>query len=117
VNLGEIVKIVEGRILTKQTNLEIEISSCGASDLMSDALSFMKQGSLLLTGLVHAQTVRTAEMADLSAVMFVRGKNPGPEVTSLADELGIPLIASPYGMYETCGRLYKAGLLPTMKQV
>jgi len=115
VNLKEIVKVIGGRILTKQPTPEMEIPSCGATDLMSDALSFMKPGSLLLTGLVHSQSVRTAEMAELAAIVFVRGKIPAPEVISLADELSIPLIASPYGMYEICGRLYKAGLAPAMK--
>ncbi len=115
VNLKEIVKVIGGRILTKQAKLDMEISSCGASDLMSDVLSFMKPGSLLLTGLVHPQSVRTAEMADLAAIVFVRGKIPDSEVISLADELTIPLIASPYGMYEICGRLYEAGLDPVMK--
>jgi predicted transcriptional regulator len=115
VNLKEIVEIVGGRILTKHTKLDIEIPFCGASDLMSDVLSFMKPGSLLLTGLVHPQSVRTAEMADLAAIVFVRGKIPGPEVVSLGEELGIPLIASQYSMYEICGRLYKAGLEPVLK--
>ncbi len=89
-NLKEIVGIIGGRILTKQAKLDMEIPSCGASDLMSDVLSFMKPGSLLLTGLIHPQSVRTAEMADLAAIVFVRGKTPGPEVISLADEVGHP---------------------------
>ena len=114
-NLKEIVKVIGGRILTKQPTPDMEIASCGASDLMSDVLSFMKPGSLLLTGLVHPQSVRTAEMADLAAIVFVRGKIPDIEVISLADELNIPLVASPYGMYEICGRLYNAGLDPVMK--
>lgn len=113
--LKEIIDVVEGRLLTKQTNLDIEITSCGASDLMSDVLSFMKPGSLLLTGLVHPQSVRTAEVAELAAIVFVRGKTPGPEVIHLAEELKIPLIASPHGMFEICGRLYAAGLVPVLK--
>ena len=113
--LQEIIKIVKGKILTKQADLDLEIPSCGASDLMSDALAFMKPGSLLLTGLVHSQSIRTAEMADLAAVVFVRGKTPGADVISLAEELKIPLIASPYGMYEMSGRLFNAGLPSVMK--
>jgi predicted transcriptional regulator len=115
VKLNEIVGIVRGAFLTIQPKLDLDISSCGASDLMSDVLSFMKPSSLLLTGLIHPQSVRTAEMADIAAIIFVRGKTPGPEVVSLGNELGIPLIASPYGMYEICGRLYKAGLAAAMK--
>lgn len=114
-HLKEIIKIVEGKVLTSRANADLEISAGGASDLMSDVLAYVKPGSLLLTGLIHPQTIRTAEMADLSAIVFVRGKTPGQDAVELAEELGIPLIASPYGMYELCGRLYQAGLEPTLR--
>ena len=113
--LRDILSIVKGRILTRKVDLDLEISSCGASDLMSDVLAYVKPGSLLLTGLVNPQSIRTAEMADLAAIVFVRGKTPGPDAIELAEELGIPLIGSPHGMYEICGRLYQAGLEPTLK--
>ena len=113
--LGDIVKLVKGKVLTTNTDLDLEISFCGASDLMSDALAFMKPGSLLLTGLVHHQAIRTAEMADLAGIVFVRGKTPSLDAIELAKETDIPLIASPYGMYEMCGLLYQAGLQPTLK--
>ena len=112
--LKEIIEIVGGTLITKKVNPDLEILHCGASDLMSDVLAFMKPRSLLLTGLVHPQSIRTAEMADLAAIVFVRGKTPGPEAISLAEELRIPLITSPYGMYEMSGLLYKAGLEPVM---
>ncbi len=110
--MRDIIEIVGGTVLTKKIDMDMEIPTCGASDLMSDVLAFMKPGSLLLTGLIHTQSVRSAEMADLAAIVFVRGKIPSPEVTSLAEELGIPLIASAYGMYEMSGLLYRAGLPP-----
>ena len=82
---------------------------CGA-DLMSDVLAFTHEGTLLMTGLTNPQVVRTAEMAGITAIVFVRGKVPPPETVTLAEEKGIPLLASKYTMFETCGRLYKAGL-------
>jgi predicted transcriptional regulator len=117
VKLQEIIEIVDGTILTERVDVNLEVLSCGASDLMSDVLAFMKPGSLLLTGLIHPQSIRTAEMADLAAIVYVRGKTPGPEAISLAEELNIPIIASPYGMYEMSGLLYKAGLTPVMPVV
>jgi predicted transcriptional regulator len=115
VKLKDILGIVKGNVLTSKVDLDLEIPSCGASDLMSDALAFMKPGSLLLTGLVHPQAIRTAEMADLAAIVFVRGKTPNLDALELAKELDIPLIASPFGMFEMCGLLYQAGLEPVMK--
>ncbi|MBI5584560.1 MAG: transcriptional regulator [Deltaproteobacteria bacterium] len=113
--IEEIVELTQGRLLNGQVDRLLEISYCGAADLMSDVLAFVRAGSLLITGLATTQTVRTVEMADIRAVVFVRGKVPGPETTSLAQELGIPLIASPLGMYEVCGRLYQAGLIPVRR--
>lgn len=83
--------------------------ACGA-DLMSDVLAFTHAGTLLLTGLTNPQVVRTAEMAGISAIVFVRGKTPPPETISLAEGMGIPLIATRYTLYEACGRLYQAGI-------
>jgi len=77
---------------------------------MSDVLAFTHAGTLLLTGLTNSQVVRTAEMAGILAIVFVRGKLPPPDTVALAEEKGIPLLASKYTMYETCGRLYGCGL-------
>jgi hypothetical protein len=49
-------------------------------------------------------------MAGVAAIVFVRGKIPPPETVALAEEKGIPLLASKYTMFETCGRLFGAGL-------
>lgn len=78
---------------------------------MSDVLAFTHAGTLLMTGLTNPQVVRTAEMAGIIAIAFVRGKLPPAETTALAQEKGIPLLASKYTMYETCGRLYQKGLV------
>jgi len=97
---------VEGSLLTKNSDLNKEIyRACGA-DLMSDVLTYAKAQTLLLTGLTNPQVVRTAEMADIAAIVFVRGKTPPPETVALAEEKRIPLVASRYTMFELCGRLY-----------
>jgi len=49
-------------------------------------------------------------MADILAIVFVRGKIPPAETVSLAVEKGIPLVATRLTLYEACGRLYQAGL-------
>ncbi len=112
--LIEIIKIVEGTVLTGPDNLDREIPYCGAADLMSDVLTHMKPGGLLLTGLTNPQCIRTAEMAEVAAVVFVRGKRPDPEGVAIAERLGIPLVLSPRGMYLLCARLYQAGLKAVM---
>ncbi len=108
--LREVLEIIEGKVITKNTDLDMEVHmGCGA-DLMSDVLAFTHEGTLLMTGLTNPQVVRTAEMAGIQAIVFVRGKVPPPETIALAEEKGIALLASKYTMFETCGRLYRAGL-------
>ncbi len=77
---------------------------------MSDVLAFTRPHSLLLTGLTNPQVVRTAEMAELAAVCFVRGKVPEAETVSFAADEGIPLLRTRLPMFESCGRLHALGL-------
>jgi predicted transcriptional regulator len=108
--LKEVLEIIDGRVISKNVDLDTEVQmGCGA-DLMSDVLAFTHEGTLLMSGLTNPQIVRTAEMAGIKAIVFVRGKIPPQETVALAEEKGIPLLASKYTMFETCGRLYQAGL-------
>jgi predicted transcriptional regulator len=86
-----------------------------ASDLMSDVLAFSQSGALLLTGLVNVQTIQTAHIAEINAIVLVRGKKPDSVVLAAALDKAIPLLGTPYSMYEACGILYKAGIPSTMK--
>jgi hypothetical protein len=66
---------------------------------------------ILLTGLTNQQVVRTAEMLDLTAVVIVRNKRPDEATIELASAKGLPILLSPYPLYESCGKLYAMGLL------
>ncbi len=108
--IEELAKIIDGIVMTPGVSLEREVKGgCGA-DLMSDVLASIQPDAVLLTGLCNPQVVRTALMADVSAIVIVRGKTPPPETIRLSQEENIPLIQTPYGMFELCGRLFSAGL-------
>ncbi len=109
--LHEIISVVEGKLVFAEgVDPDMEIVCAAASDLMSDVLAFAESGSVLLTGLVNPQVVRTAEMADILAIVFVRGKQPPEETVDLAREGNLPLVTTAHPMFEVCGRLYSAGL-------
>jgi predicted transcriptional regulator len=109
--LSEIVEILEAEVLYGEDLERINIERACGSDLMSDVLCYSMQGSLLLTGLTNPQAVRTAEMSEIAAVCFVRGKKPPPETVELARKNEIPLLLSADSMYLACGKLYSAGVL------
>jgi predicted transcriptional regulator len=110
VTLEDVLTIIDGKVISQNIDLGVQVEMACGADLMSDVLAFTHAGTLLLTGLTNPQVVRTADMAGVQAIVFVRGKLPPPETVALAEQRNIPLLASRYTMYETCGRLYKTGL-------
>lgn len=107
--VSDIVTILKAEVLVEGNMDEEVLTACG-SDMMSDVLAFVKDQSVLLTGLMNPQVVRTAEMMDMHCIVFVRGKNIDPAVLALARQKDITVLASPYRMFTACGLLYSNGL-------
>jgi len=102
--------ILNCRVIAGGDKLDGKVEvGCGA-DLMSDVLAFIKPNALLLTGLTNVQSARTAEIAGVTAIVYVRGKLPDKEAIDTAKEKGIVLMATNFPMFESCGRLYARGL-------
>ena len=110
-NIQDLIRIIDGTLVTQSSNLNREIKGGFGADLMSDVLASIQPEAVLLTGLCNPQVVRTAQMADVAAIVLVRGKRPPTETIRLANEENVPLISTPFGMFEVCGRLHDAGLI------
>ena len=109
--LSEIKDVLGAEFLgDDQSLLEKDIVTAFGSDLMSDVLAFVDEQTMLLTGLINSQVIRTAEMMDISAICFVRGKMPAEDVIELAKEKGIALLSTSKTMYTSCGLLYTNGV-------
>ena len=81
-NVEQLIQEINGHLHNESADLSREIKGgCGA-DLMSDVLASIQPEAVLLTGLCNPQVVRTAMMADVSAIVLVRGKTPPPETSS-----------------------------------
>ncbi len=108
--LSEIKELLSCEEILGPGEEDKEISQVLSSDMMSDVLAFAEPGALLVTGLTNAQSVRTADMADAAAIVYIRGKKPDKMSLKLASELSIPLLATKLGMFQACGILYSKGL-------
>jgi predicted transcriptional regulator len=82
---------------------------------MSDVLAYTKDQSVLLTGLVNPQVIRTAVMMDMLCIVFVRSKTPSDEMIKLANESGIVVMGTDMTMFTACGKLYSNGLVQDMR--
>jgi predicted transcriptional regulator len=111
--LREVVQILRAEVLCGEEFLdEMDLECAYGADLMSDVLAFARPGSLLLTGLTNIQIVRTAQMLDLPAVIFVRGKRPQDAAIKLASQINMPVLICQMSMFEACGLLFAKGILP-----
>ena len=70
--INDIKDLLEAEVLCGSESLGKEIHSACGSDMMSDVLAYVKEQAVLLTGLVNAQVIRTAEMMDMLCIVFVR---------------------------------------------
>jgi len=110
INLEQIIALAQGEVITKELSMDVNIHGGCCADLMSDVLAYSRPRAVLITGLTNPQVVRTAQMADFRAIIFIRGKQPQQETLEIALQENIPLISSPMGMFELSGRLHDAGL-------
>jgi len=115
--LAEIKNILDADVIVGEDLLGMEVEAGFAADLMSDVLAFAKEGSILLTGLTNPLVIRTAETLDLRAIIFVRGKRPSADAVKLAREKNIALLGTRYILFESCGRLFTAGMRGSIQKV
>jgi predicted transcriptional regulator len=108
--LKEVKELLSAEVVAGHNNLQTEVKCAFAAELLSDVLALAQEGALLITGFTHPQVIYAADAADLCAILFVRGKRPHKETLELALQKQIPLLTTPYMMFETCGLLFQYGL-------
>ena len=108
--IKDVARILKATPVCGEDALDKEVHNACGSDMMSDVLAFVKEQSVLLSGLINTQVVRTADMMDMVCIVFVRGKEPTEEMIKLSTERGIVLMKTPYRMFTACGLLWESGL-------
>ncbi|MFW5985121.1 MAG: hypothetical protein ACOCQ1_02475 [Halanaerobiaceae bacterium] len=91
---------------------DLEVKTACGSDLLSDVLAYSHRKTMLLTGLTNIQVIRTAEMVDLKAIIFVRDKYPEKQTIELARKKRISLYCAAFSLFACCGILYQEGIRP-----
>ena len=108
--ISEIQNILNATVLTGDEQLDRYVVGAGGADLMADVLSAVAKDAVLLTGLTTEHVLRTARIADVAAVVFVRGKRPDAPVIELAKSYQLPCLLTKYSLFVASGRLYVNGL-------
>lgn len=108
--LSEVKETLKATIIVGDDQLDKEVVAAGAADLMDDILAALAEGSVLLTGVITEQVLRTAKVAGVGAIVFVRGKSPGERVIEMARVFNVPVLQTHFSMFVASGRLYMNGL-------
>jgi serine kinase of HPr protein (carbohydrate metabolism regulator) len=108
----QIIELLDAKLICGEHLLDHSIDVAFASDLMSDVLTLKNDNVLLITGLANMQTIRTAEMSDITCIIFARNKKVSEEMTELAVENNMVVVECRYSMFRACGILYNAGVQP-----
>jgi predicted transcriptional regulator len=109
-HLSLVRDILKCEVLCGEDQMDLGVITVLASDMMSDVLAFAEPGALLVTGLTNSQSVRTADIADAVAIVYIRGKRPDDATVALARQLSIPVLVTELGMVDTCRILSSEGL-------
>lgn len=106
----EIKDILNAEILTGENRMDQTVAAGGGADLMDDVLTAVAEGAVLLTGLTNEQVLRTAKIAGVALIVFVRGKKPEKSILELAESYNLPMLSTRFSLFVASGRLYMNGL-------
>ena len=107
--LAAIRDLLQCTVLAGAEDLDIEVDTAVAADGMSAVLAAPHPGALMITGLANIQSVRTADVAFISAIVYVRGARPNEAAIEFARKKKIVLLSTVLGMFDTCGILRNQG--------
>jgi len=108
--IRDVMETLNASLLTPEVDISHEVHTACGSDMMSDVLAYVKDQAVLVTGLNNPQVVRTADMMDMTCIVFVRGKTPDEIILNLAQQREIAVLRTELPMFTACGLLYEKGL-------
>ena len=86
-----------------------EIRGVYISDMVSDIIG-TQEGNLLLTLQTHKNLIAAANLVDVSAIIFTRGREPAADVVALAGRADIGLFGTADDTWTLAKKLYELGL-------
>ena len=103
--------------LAEKTGLEslneykdVEVEGVYISDMVSDIITGAKANGILVTLQTHKSLIAAANLVDVAAIVFVRGKKPAEDVIQLAGKTGIGLFVTTMDTWSFAIRLHERGI-------
>ncbi len=87
-----------------------DIEGVYISDMVSDIITGAKASGILVTLQTHKSLIAAANLVDVAAVVFVRGKKPAQDVIDLANKAGIGLFSADVDTWSFAMKLNDIGI-------
>lgn len=106
----EVKEILDATVLSGHDQMDQTVVGAGGADIMEAFLAAATKDAVILTGLTNDEVIRTAKVAGVAAVVFVRGKKPGESAIELARSYNLPAMVTRHSLFVASGKLYMNGL-------
>lgn len=101
--------VEKGQFKAFNPTTDREIKGVYISDMVSDIIG-IGEGNLLVTLQTHKNLIAAANLVDVAAIVFTRGKTPADDVIALANKAGIGLLGFEGDTWTLAKRLYELGV-------
>lgn len=104
---GEVVKIIEGKVLGGETGLEKTLSKFVIGAMTKEAMNrYIEPGSLMIVG--NREEVQALALEKGSAVLITGGFETTPEIVALANEVDMPILSTTYDTFTVATMINRA---------
>lgn len=111
-NIEDLARHIEGKVLTAKQNIDREVSYGYSCDLLSHVMANCHGDSIWVTVQTHLNVVAVASLLDVLCIVVPEDIKVEENTLARAEEEGIVIISTKLNAFEICGRLYNKGIEP-----
>ena len=111
-NVTELARLLNAKIVTSGKSQNMEITCGYACDLLSWVLAHGKQGMGWCTVQSHVNVIAVSVLMEMACVILVEDVQPEEATLAKAKEEGLPVLSTDKTAYEVCGMMNQAGIAP-----
>lgn len=106
-NIGDVVRTVEGQVLTGEYEKERPVEGCYVCDLLSLAMSKVTAGSVWVTVQANINIAAVAVLTDAACVVVAEGMHIGDDVLEKAKAEKVVIIRTDKNAFEVAVEIGK----------
>ena len=108
--VSELIKLIDAKDMTPETNKNTEVSCGYTCDLLSWVMAHGAAGMAWVTVQTHMNVIAVASLHEMSCVIIPEGIAVEQEVLDKAAEEGIAVLGTKLDAYRICGKMAEAGI-------